>query len=84
MGYLDWHTGMKVVCVNNEGEEKALVLGRVYTLCAIYAVDTVVYVELLEDTEAAGWFPWRFRPVQTRKTDISVFTAMLTKTKVPA
>lgn len=84
MTHRDWYAGMKVVCVNNTGEEQSLVVGRVYTLSAIYAVDTVVYVELMEDTEAAGWFPWRFRPVHLRKTDIAVFTAMLTKTKVPA
>lgn len=53
MSYLDWHVGLKVVCVDNEEPE-------------------------------GGWFPWRFRPVQQRKTDISIFTAMLTKTKVPA
>ena len=79
MSYRDWYAGMKVVCVDNTGEEDSLVVGRVYTLSAIYAVGTVVYVELVEDTEAAGWFPWRFRPVQRRATDISVFKALLNK-----
>jgi hypothetical protein len=30
-----------------------------------------------------GWRRTRFRPVQERKTDISVFTEILTKTKAP-
>lgn len=99
MSYLDWHVGMKVVCVDplytwSEGSE--LEKGRVYTIRAIGpwvrnsdpSVSLSVGVWLAEihdrsepDFLEDGDIPFRasrFRPVKTRKTDISIFTAMLT------
>jgi hypothetical protein len=88
MSHLNWHVGMKVVCVDNSGDGKDLDLGRVYTISDIYKcvqpdLTTPIFVDLVEKP-SGGWFPRRFRPVQPRKTDISMFTAMLTKDKVPA
>jgi hypothetical protein len=85
MSYRDWYVGMKVVCVDNSEQEENLAVGRVYTIAAI----TVgflgkVYVALAEFPETCLWWPKRFRPVEPRKTDISIFTAMLTTPKVPA
>ncbi len=85
--YLDWHVGMKVVCVMGEscpdGGPEAL-FGEVYTLAGIWVdEDGDVMISLKEvPSEAygnyeAGFFAHCFRPVQTRATDISVFTAIL-------
>jgi hypothetical protein len=106
MNYLDWHVGMKVVCVDASTRNydpprfrslgtdlSGIEEGRIYTVREILDFYGMVGVRLqgiirplsrlgLEVPYAAA----RFRPVQTRKTDISVFEAMLTgaKPKVPA
>ncbi|TIW28697.1 MAG: hypothetical protein E5V63_04255 [Mesorhizobium sp.] len=85
MSYRDWHAGMKVVCVDNSGDGKDLDVGRIYTLASIYKAvqpnrSAPIFVDLVE-SPSNGWFPWRFRPLQAKKTDISLFTAMLNKRK---
>lgn len=78
------------------------VLGRVYTIREIgqlyeqYGYGGLIVVRLVEIVNATitygvgtfegGYSARRFRPVQHRKTDIALFTAMLTKTgeKVPS
>lgn len=68
------------------GEEPDL--NRVYTIRSIHIDEygeTIVRLNELDRTEQAkrewgplvGYCAHRFRPVQTRKTDIGVFTAML-------
>jgi hypothetical protein len=100
MSYRHWHVGMKVVCVDATPVSPAsakLQRNNVYTISAIQAGlfldrpdgDTWlegVGIKLVEvPTDHHQWFhPQRFRPVQERKTDISIFTSMLTKPKVPA
>lgn len=91
MSYLNWHVGMKVVCVNAGG-----LAGPLLTVGAVYTVRELEpeFVHLAEPStwsptggrELSGWTYSRFRPVQTRDTDIAVFTSMLTstKSKVPA
>jgi hypothetical protein len=91
MSYLDWHVGMKVVCVNSEGSQ-SLVKGCVYTIAAFDTEPgfsrtcgpTEFGIELEEanpNKHHASFHPARFRPVETKKTDISIFTAMLTDAK---
>lgn len=106
MSYIDWHVGMKVVCVDDEpwpefkSEMDGLTSGQVYTIRKVgldpYPGFPGVGVWLdeihrpldkgFEQYGEASFSAARFRPVQTRKTDISIFEAMLTgaKTKVPA
>lgn len=109
MSYLDWHVGMKVVCVDDEATEKytpysvrasagmdGLQRNRVYTIREIgrWRGALVVWLAEIVRPIAAGeekygepgYAAARFRPTLTRKTDISIFKAMLsdTKQKVPA
>lgn len=108
MSHLDWHVGMKVVCVGCEGTPKppgfweqwekgwGIVKphrNEVYTIREMRISPAgrlhLRLVEVInpsiEFTDAPRQEPWwdaaAFRPVQTRKTDISVFTAMLTGSK---
>lgn len=77
-----FHVGQKVVCVD-ASEHKALHAGTVYTIAAIHHEDGETFVGLLEiPRNHADWYAWRFRPVVEPKTDISIFTAMLTPKKV--
>jgi hypothetical protein len=88
MSYRDWHVGMRVVCVEPDmpdDPDPSPRCGGVYTISNIYACpeDGEIMVELHElpspETEDwwAGWRAKDFRPVQRRKTDISIFNAML-------
>jgi hypothetical protein len=57
---------------------------RIYTISNVYLLDDDEMVELIElpapgtDVWAAGFYADGFRPVVERKTDISIFTKMLT------
>ena len=82
--YTSWHVGMKVVCVDASrdylGQETPLEVGRVYRVDKILRHMDVVGVVVggcPSWHETNAWSARRFRPVQTRQTDISVFTAML-------
>lgn len=90
MAYLDWHVGMKVVCVDAVlpgKHHKPLLKGSVYTIRSFWVHPTtgaigITLMEIVNDIHPGyqmerGYAPRRFRPVETRKTDISVFTAML-------
>lgn len=79
--YLNWHVGMKVVCVDASGASQ-LEKNRVYEIQAMQVAFGSVYIGLVGVKNGnyscgAGWLARRFRPVQIRKTDISIFTAML-------
>ena len=89
MIYRDWHVGMKVVCVKR-GEwsggslaECVPAYGEVYTVRTMEDTPEGLFLRLheLSNPECFGTEPqfWavRFRPVETRKTDISIFTSML-------
>lgn len=103
MSYLDWHVGMKVVCIEMNVRNADVRLfpdlpqkGRVYTVSRITTAFTgEIGIQLREVNtpivgrkhKKQGLFPARwFRPVQKRKSDISIFTAMLNdqRSKVPA
>ena len=90
MNYLDWYVGMKVVTISVHAIDEPLPhpqLGDVYTVGKIWHSGKEVMIDLLEIPFPGGdgWDPgYRargFRPVERRKTDISIFTDMLTKTK---
>lgn len=117
MSYLDWHVGMKVVCIAS-AETIANMMrvipdaiwpahGVVYTIReirddgAITNTDSRVVVLLSEIDNShfigvrrgnqfgyvePGFSASGFRPLQHRKTDISIFTAMLhdQRQKVPS
>ncbi len=87
--------GQKVVCVNvahlRAGTE--LQLNAVYTVTALcpagpsgiagIQIAEIIAPSTLIDPRK-GWLVTRFRPIVERKTDISIFTAMLTNEKIPA
>lgn len=76
------------------GDMDGLTRGCVYTVREIYFdvvwAKTLVRLEEIRRPPClldgqpfeCGFYPERFRPVVDRKTDISIFTAMLTDTKV--
>lgn len=91
--YTDWHVGMKVVCVDGASRpgykyiiEELPQAGRIYTIREIGPVPSfhsdrgklaVKLAEIHRVEDRLGWRVERFRPVKTRQTDISIFTAML-------
>lgn len=91
MDYRDWHVGMKVVCV--VGDQATVVEGHVYTIASIgeggfsevmgLSSVSVMLFEAVPPKGTFGFHPGRFRPTQPRKTDISIFTSLLTKAPTP-
>ena len=88
---MTFRVGQKVVCMDatntNTLGTPELVKGRIYTLASVY----LGLVTLVEPTLPVMGFQRpayiefresRFRPVVERKTDISIFTAMLTPKNV--
>lgn len=91
--YRDWQVGDRVVCIdaspiisNEAGSPKGLAEGRFYRIRWIgeFYFDgpeqTVIAVRLdgyIRDKDDTPVGANRFRKVQPRKTDISIFTAML-------
>jgi hypothetical protein len=87
-----FRVGQKVVCINNRNLVYAVapVLGRIYTIRIIQGkvlkphrgvgiiLDEIVN-GLHSNGREYGYYSDRFRPVVERKTDISVFTEMLTR-----
>lgn len=94
---MNFRVGQKVVCVDDEPPRfpkdtpDHLVLNAIYTVIGIDPENgTGVYLKETRhlvprgSRSPRGWAPRRFRPVVERKTDISIFTKMLTDTRVPA
>lgn len=89
MSYLDWHVGMKVVCVDARIKNTfvaRLTENETYTIRAMFVSPTsgkigVRLVGIANGIHRSGiergYRASRFRPLVTRKTDISIFTAML-------
>lgn len=91
--YTSWYVGMKVVCVKTGPWDSGMpgevcpACGEVYTIRDIVPpdeVDSGIGIRLVEivNPEIEHWvecsfLAGNFRPVQTRKTDISIFEAML-------
>jgi hypothetical protein len=91
-----FRVGQKVVCVDASGrrpwwDDEAPIEGRVYTIARIFFdidCEVLEFVELKRCQRSRGWHGCdigydarRFRPIVERKTDISVFTKMLTPKK---
>jgi len=86
----NFHVGQKVVCINDD-KSASLRLGCVYTVVGLLdrmlptCLGTTEYgVALLEakpNELHIGFASSRFRPVVERKTDISIFKAMLNPSK---
>lgn len=93
MSYRDWHVGMKVVCIDDE-LCPTIERGRIYTLTSIFPANGLPdalgrvcnYACTLEEADAVhglGAFnAGRFRPIETRATDISIFKCLLTNPHV--
>lgn len=81
---MNFRVGQKVVCIDASkswrGDISDLVKGATYTVREVFMFGvTLDEVPLPEDYL---WFNGhRFRPVVERKTDISIFTKMLTDTR---
>jgi hypothetical protein len=94
MSYLDWHVGMKVVCVDDDADwtyHAPIKAGQTYTIRSVWPhpYTAEIGVCLREVTNPVhpeagieiGYEARRFRPLVARKTDISIFTQMLTGSK---
>jgi hypothetical protein len=92
-----FHVGQKVVCVNAAKSYPTddLEYGHVYTIRSLVTevlfqegrATGVKLNEIKRSSEVDSdvfWVLERFRPVVERKTDISIFTAMLTPAKADA
>jgi hypothetical protein len=85
-----FHIGQKVVCVDAKGT-KNLTKGAVYTINSfdsgpgLWRGQLMEFGILLNEAKPnpgdVAFAPVRFRPVVERRTDISVFTAMLNDAK---
>ncbi|WP_316176178.1 hypothetical protein [Bradyrhizobium sp. SZCCHNRI1073] len=79
-----FRVGQKVVCIKGcSWREARLVKGNVYTIAAVGKFGNALHVDVAE-AEAFSrispplqWDASRFRPIVERKTDISIFKAML-------
>lgn len=91
--YTSWHVGMKVVCVRGNKPRECLdgtmspiewlpVDGHVYTIADLI-MEEILYLSLDELLPIDLFDARNFRPVQARKTDISVFEQLLVSTKLP-
>lgn len=88
--------GQKVVCLSGENHPVLWTpkTGAIYTIRSVFVWNEKAYIRLQEHSSdrcdgpwgEGGWDATRFRPVVERKTDISVFKAMLnpSKEQVPA
>lgn len=82
---MTFRVGQKVVCVdaslpaNPWHCQHPLVKDRIYT---VQSLEGPKCIDI--DGSRRAWQNWRFRPLVARKTDISIFTAMLKPSKVKA
>ncbi len=76
-----FNIGQRVLCVDDSGT--ALVKrGKIYTVHGIGASPKLGLAMLwLGGVPNGGMYARRFRPIVERKTDISIFTKMLTDNK---
>ena len=79
-----FYVGQKVVCVQAGpdffGRPIWVVKGDIYTIADVFDSQGVSAVRLVEAPKVfneLGWIASWFRPVQEKKTDISIFTDLL-------
>lgn len=85
-----FYVGQKVVCVEggkaNEPPPRA-VTGAIYTISEVFRLGPYTMLQFVEMRYGGefGWLPGfaaeYFRPITERKTDISIFKAMLNPSK---
>ena len=80
---MTFRVNQKVVCVDAHGSFGKLRDGQIYTVSDMGMFIGFYLIDLAEvETEVPhAWFPRRFRPLVESKTDISIFTKMLTDVK---
>jgi hypothetical protein len=81
-----FRVGQKVVCVDDSGSV-ALKRGDIYVVTSLvsrYCLPSIGIDVCEPRTGSNIWFARRFRPIVERKTDISIFTKMLTPEGVDA
>jgi hypothetical protein len=77
-----FYKGQQVVCVDDSngpignGYNAGLRKGSIYTITEIESISGELYFYLAEISRG-GWKHIRFRPIQKKETDISVFKALL-------
>jgi hypothetical protein len=87
---MTFHVGQKVVCVDASLPQNPwhcqypLVLRKIYTVHGHAQTQPSRPACMAVDGSGRVWECFRFRPIVERKTDISVFTAMLTDQKIGA
>ncbi len=87
---MTFRVGQKVCCIKDDWFNlkrqpiKGPVKGRVYTVTRVWSHQfPAINITLLDLAEIPkGWSARNFRPVVSRKTDISVFKALLNTNKV--
>lgn len=88
---MNFRVGQKVVCVDAtshspDHESTGLCLNAIYTVAAavdFYGLECVRVCEVVSPHPADLFRACHFRPAVERKTDISVFTAMLDGARTP-
>lgn len=82
-----FRVGQKVCCVRDTdpfGRDTWVNLGGIYEVSDVFLWGNIECVRLCgapADLNKIGWRGSMFRPLIERKTDISIFTAMLTPSK---
>lgn len=85
---MTFRVGQKVICIDEVGQnpnlgDRTVIKGRIYTVREAYDWFGYPGIRLDEiyNYLDRGYSAHRFRPVVERKTDISIFTAMLNTSK---
>lgn len=83
-----FYVGQKVVCVDDSpskwGDPSLLTKGAIYTIRKVVMEGRGVWLDEVSHDRPDNIFgyeafwAWRFRPAVEKKTDISIFTKMLT------
>ncbi len=86
----DWikaaKAGDEIICINDRGFTDVIHRGSKYAIQFIYEDEGALWVALVgvcERSDAPGFSPSRFRPVEPRKTDISFAHEILRKASKP-
>ena len=77
-----FYRGQKVRCVDDRGQQYFLQKGRIYivegdSFVGVAGKTYVCVAGVRNSYGVAGFYASRFRPLVEKKTDISIFTALL-------
>ncbi len=78
---MTFRVGQKVECIDAKYCSNCIRAKQVYTCLAVDSVFLTVDCCAKADPGIHAWYASRFRPIVERKTDISIFTAMLNPSK---